>query len=82
MRDFRSERKDQRATRRKQTARIGRLTRYMIRHYLLLVLSAVIACIALFVVINYPGPYKEVLALLLTCLLILGLYILFSGIEK
>jgi hypothetical protein len=82
MQFFKNELKSTRASHKKLKGRLRALQRYIILHYVLLALSLVQNGLALFVVINYPGPYKEALVLFLVLSLAAGAYVLFSGFSK
>ena len=78
---FRQELKEQKGKRRGITARIRRLQRLMVQHYLLIGLSLVQSGMSLFIVTNYPGPYRPVLLVLAVVSFALTLGLL-SGLAK
>lgn len=78
---FKEELKSTKASRKKLQERLRMLRRYIFWHYLLVASSVAQASITLYIVLNYPGPDKEVLAILLFFSLIIGVYLLVSGLS-
>lgn len=81
MQFFRDEYKDHKGKRRQITLRMRKLRRYMLTHYVLLMLSLVQNGLTLFVVANYPGPYRGVLLVVLCVSFAISLPLLLSGIK-
>jgi hypothetical protein len=79
---FRDELKTTKASHKKLKARLRALHRYIILHYVLLGLSLAQSGVALFIVVNYAGPYKEALFAFLSASLVLGVFLFVSGLAK
>lgn len=82
MQFFRDEYKDHKGKRKQITARMRKLRRYMLMHHALLILSLVQNGLTLFIVVNYPGPYRGVLLIVLCVSFAVSLPLLLSGISK
>lgn len=82
MRLFHEELKTTKASHKKIKLRLRALRKFILWHYILLGLSGVQAALTLFVVVNFPGPYKEVLFAALSASLALSCYLLYSGLSK
>jgi hypothetical protein len=78
---FRDEYKDHKGKRKQITARMRKLRRYMLTHYVLLILSLVQNGLTLFIVVSYPGPYKVTLIIVLCVSFAVSLPLLLSGIK-
>lgn len=79
---FREELKTTKASHKKLKVRMRTLRRYMLQHYVLLIISLIQNGIALFIVVNYSGPYRAALFVFLLISVVVGMFLLFSGLSK
>ncbi len=82
MRDIWTERREKKSDRRKLSARIRRLTRHIVLHYLSLSLSLFIGMLALFAFLNTDASWRGPMLILDFVSLILVLTLLLSGASK
>lgn len=82
MQHFRQELKEQKGNRKKITARIRKIQKLILWHWALVILALLQSGMGLFIVTNYPGPYRGVLTVVSVISFALSLGLLLSGLTK
>lgn len=82
MQHFRQELREQKGNRKKITARIRKIQNLILWHWALVILALLQSGISLFIVTNYPGPYRGVLLVFSGVSFALALGLLLSGLTK